>query len=81
MGHPLIDEFCRAQQLHPEFFRRCQRVFRDEVQAQLDERERLLVENAALRAQLEESRSTAETRHRHRIREGAGQRQEEAVKA
>ena len=53
MGHPLIDEFCRAQQLHPEFFRRCQRVFREEVQSQLDERERLLTENADLRAQLE----------------------------
>jgi hypothetical protein len=47
MGHELIAEFCRAHELRTEFFRRCQRVFRDEVQPQLDERERLLVENAA----------------------------------
>ncbi len=55
MGHPLIEEFCRVgspDSLRMEFFRRCQRVFREEVQPQLDERERLLVENADLKAQL-----------------------------
>lgn len=51
MGHHLIEEFCRANQLHPEFIHRCQRVFREEVQAQLDERDALLVENAALKAE------------------------------
>ena len=56
MGHPLIDEFCRIQSLdgmRVEFFRRCQRVFHDEVQEQLNERDRLLEENAALTMQLE----------------------------
>lgn len=52
MGHPLVDEFCRAHELRPEFFRRCQRVFRDEVQPQLDERERLIEENHSLLEQL-----------------------------
>lgn len=51
MGHHLIEEFCRANQLHPDFIHRCQRVFREEVQAQLDEREKLLEENAALKAE------------------------------
>ena len=56
MGHPLIDEFCRINSLENmrfDFFRRCQRVFREDVQPQLDERERLLEENAALKADLE----------------------------
>lgn len=53
MGHPLVDEFCRAADLKPTFIRRCQRVFREEVQTQLDERERLLEDNAHLKAQLE----------------------------
>lgn len=53
MGHALVEEFCRAHSVHPEFLRRCQRVFREEVQAQLDEREVLLVENADLKAQVE----------------------------
>lgn len=55
MGHPLIDEFCRAgsSQLRPEFFRRCQRVFRDEVNPVFDEAERLREENADLKAKLE----------------------------
>ena len=56
MGHPLLDEFCRVHSqdsLRPDFFRRCQRVFRDEIQPQLDEREQLLAENARLIAQLE----------------------------
>jgi hypothetical protein len=55
MGHPLIEEFCRVSNpdsLRMEFFRRCQRVFREEVQPQLDERERLLEEVADLKAML-----------------------------
>lgn len=54
MGHPLVDEFCRAHQLDPSFLRRCQRVFRDEVQPQIDERTVLLEENATLKATLKE---------------------------
>lgn len=57
MGDPLIEEFCRiysADSMRSEFFRRCQREFRDRVQPQLDERERLLVENAELKAQIEQ---------------------------
>lgn len=54
MGHPLIDEFCRAHELQPTFFRRCQREFRSEVQPLLDQREVLIVENADLKAQLAE---------------------------
>jgi hypothetical protein len=60
MGHPLIEAFCRQSgQLQPEFYRRCQRVFRDEVQPMLDERDRLLEENAALKAQLEKQNRKA----------------------
>jgi regulator of replication initiation timing len=53
MGHPLIDEFCRAHDFRPDFLRRCQRVFRDEINPLLEEREQLLVENAHLKAQLD----------------------------
>lgn len=59
MGHPLIEEFCRAHELHPTFLRRCQRVFRDEIQPLIDEREALLVENAELKAKLEELQAKA----------------------
>jgi len=52
MSHPLIAEFCRASNLHPDFLRRCQRVFRMEVQPMLDERETLLAHNAELQTQL-----------------------------
>lgn len=56
MGHPLVEEFCRVHGfsgLQPSFFNRCQRVFREEVLPQLDERERLLEENAQLKTQVE----------------------------
>jgi hypothetical protein len=54
MGHPLVEAFCRqGGTLQPEFYRRCQRVFREEVQPMLDERDRLIEENAALKAQVE----------------------------
>jgi hypothetical protein len=60
MGHPLIEAFCRQSgQLQPEFYRRCQRVFRDEVQPMLDERDRLIEENATLKAQLEKQNRKA----------------------
>lgn len=65
MSHPLIEEFCRAHQFDPSFLRQCQRVFREEVQTQLDERDRLLVENAELRAKL------VETPERGRLRKDA----------
>ena len=55
MGYPLIDEFCRVSSMdscRPDFFRRCQREFRDIVQPQLDERDRLITEVAELREQL-----------------------------
>lgn len=55
MGHPLIEEFCRQAglELRPEFFRRCQRVFRDEVQPRLEQADVLEAENAALKARIE----------------------------
>lgn len=52
MGHPLIDEFCRAHTLHPSFIHRCQREFREQIQPMLDEREQLLVRVAELEAQV-----------------------------
>jgi hypothetical protein len=55
MAHPLLEEFCRARsELRADFFRRCQRVFRDEIIPQLNEIELLRAENVALKAQLEE---------------------------
>jgi regulator of replication initiation timing len=53
MGHPLVEAFCRqGGTLQPEFYRRCQRVFREEVQPMLDERDRLLEENARLKDEI-----------------------------
>ncbi len=54
--HRLIEEFCRVhsvRDLQPHFFARAQRTFRDEIAPALDERDRLLEENQALRAQVE----------------------------
>ena len=62
MGHPAIDEFSRIYsmaQFQPQTFRRLQRVFRDDVQALLNEREALLVENAALKAQIAQVEAAA----------------------
>ena len=56
MGHPAIHEFCRVKSmgsLRLDVFRRMQRLFRDEVNPRLDERDRLLEENAALKAEVE----------------------------
>jgi hypothetical protein len=54
-GHPLIEQFCRIpgiQSCQPSFFNQCQRVFRDDVQPMLVEREALLLENAALKEEI-----------------------------
>jgi regulator of replication initiation timing len=56
--HPLIQEFCRIhspERMQTTFFRRAQRELRDVIQPMLDERDRLLVENAELRAEVEKS--------------------------
>lgn len=58
MGHPVIDEINRCHtlgQVQVQSFRRWQRLLRDEIQPQLDERERLLVENAELREALDKA--------------------------
>jgi len=52
MGHPLIDEFCRAGELRPGMLRRFQRDFRDQIQPLLSERESLLTEVDRLRVEL-----------------------------
>jgi hypothetical protein len=53
MGHPKLDEFCRASSFRPDFLRACQRVFRDEVNPIFDQVETLRQENADLKAQVE----------------------------
>lgn len=50
--HPLLDEFCRAHVLQPVPFRRMQRLMRSDIAPMLDERDRLLEENAQLRAEI-----------------------------
>jgi hypothetical protein len=50
--HPVLEEFCRARELRSEVFRRMQRVFATEIQGYLDDRERLIAENAALLEEL-----------------------------
>jgi len=55
VGHPAIDEFCRIyslQHFQSQTFRRLQRIFRDDVQPLLNERESLLAETATLREQV-----------------------------
>jgi hypothetical protein len=49
--HPVLEEFCRVhslQSLRPDYFRRVQRLLRDEVQPLLDQREQLIDANATL---------------------------------
>lgn len=56
MGHAIIDEFCRVyslSSLQNVHFRRMQRVMRDEIQPLLDDHDRLVQENAALKAEIE----------------------------
>jgi regulator of replication initiation timing len=58
MAHPLIEQFCKihtADRMNTIFFRRMQRELRDVIQPMLDERDRLLVENAELRAEVEKT--------------------------
>ena len=63
MGHALVDEFCRCSgEFAPSFLRRCQRVFREEVQPRLDERDVLWAENQSLKAELEKLKVKAEKR-------------------
>ena len=52
MARALVEEFCRISglELKPEFFRRCQREFRDTILPLYDEVEALRDENAALKA-------------------------------
>lgn len=59
MGHALVEQFCQAHTFQDQFLRRCQRVFRDEVMPQLDERDALIAENADLKAQLEQLQAKA----------------------
>jgi hypothetical protein len=49
--HPVIEDLCRVhsvQALRQDFFRRCQRLLRDDIQPLLDEREKLILENHTL---------------------------------
>jgi predicted nucleic acid-binding Zn-ribbon protein len=63
MAHPVIEEFTRVfslDRLQVTSFRRMQRILRDEVQPMLDERDRLLVEVADLRAEVEKLKKQIE---------------------
>jgi hypothetical protein len=67
-GFAIVDQFCRAGDLQPHFFRRCQREMRDdvlpvlawvdanggpdEVRAKLAQVDELEAENRSLRAQV-----------------------------
>lgn len=55
MSRALLEEFCRVSglELRPEFFRRCQREFRDGILPLFEEVETLRAENATLKAQVE----------------------------
>jgi hypothetical protein len=70
-GFAIVDQFCRAGELQPHFYRRCQREMRDDVlpllawvdahggpdavRATVERTEELEAENRQLRAQLERS--------------------------
>lgn len=51
--HPLLEQFCRAAEFRPEFLRRCQREFREQLAPLLDERDRVLAENIELKARID----------------------------
>ncbi len=57
MSKALLEQFCAVSglELKPEFFRRCQREFRDGIMPIFDEVETLRAENETLKAQLEKS--------------------------
>lgn len=76
MGHPLLDEFCRISGVgncQAHFFNRCQREFRDTINPALDERERLLVENANLKAQIAALETTVAAGQKKAQRREAGE--------
>jgi hypothetical protein len=58
MADPKLEEFTRASSLQPQFLHALQRYVRETVQPQLEERERLLEENARLKTQLERADRT-----------------------
>jgi hypothetical protein len=63
MAHPVIEEINRVyhtSNIRDIAFRRWQRLLRDEVQPMLDEREKLIEENAALSEQIRLLRSAVE---------------------
>ena len=55
MSKALLQEFCRVSglSLKPEFFRRCQREFREQILPLFDAYDQIVAENAALKAQIE----------------------------
>jgi cell division protein FtsB len=52
MGHPVIDEFARSANIQLWFLRNCQRDFPKIYRALEEERDRLVLENAALKTQV-----------------------------
>lgn len=62
MSKALLEQFCAVSglELKPEFFRRCQREFRDGILPLFDENEALKTENETLKAQLEKKGKRAE---------------------
>lgn len=55
MPRALLEQFCQVSglELRPDFFRRCQREFRDGIIPMFDAIETLRAENETLKAQLE----------------------------
>ncbi len=53
MGHPVIDEFARSANIQQWFLRNCQRDFPKIYRQIEEERDRLALENAALKVQVE----------------------------
>jgi len=71
MPHPLIEQVCRVPgvaQCQPHFFNRLQRELRDVIQPLLDERDRLIEENAALREDVLRLTAAAEGRSAKRAK-------------
>jgi predicted nucleic acid-binding Zn-ribbon protein len=84
MAHPVIEEINRCYHLNNVrdiAFRRWQRLLRDEVQPMLDEREKLIEENAALLEQIRLLRNAVEAYEQAApVKRGPGRpRKEEAT--
>jgi predicted nucleic acid-binding Zn-ribbon protein len=83
MAHPVIEEINRCYHLNNVrdiAFRRWQRLLRDEVQPMLDEREKLIEENAALLEQIRLLRNAVEAYEAAPVKRGPGRpRKEEAT--